>query len=243
MALGLDFLSLITVGSVLVFVFVGVRLGWYLIISNSLTRHIKPFEQLHPLNAPRILYIGDSTGYGTGATHPSKTVPGRIGADFKDAYIENWSRGGLKFHQLTRMLIKAPAPAIPYDLVVLALGGMDIVHATPLKRMERNLEEALRLVKQIGKRVLYVGPINPAHIPLFHFPFTRFYNKRSTVWQSHLVRACANQNVSYISLYCAQNDPVTEGGHIAPDKTHPSDEGYALWYEQIRPHIHALLAL
>ncbi len=220
---------------------IGLRIGWYLCISRQLTHRIRPFERMSADGSPRILYVGDSTGYGTGASDSVRTVPGRIGLDYPDAHIENWSRRGLKLRTLASALSKALTPEHPYDLVVLAVGGMDIVHATSLERMDRALRAAIQEARRLGLKVLYVGPNNPAAAPLFHFPFNRVYRRRGMAWQERFMHTCAENSVACLSLH-REDDPVALGGHFAGDQTHPTDEGYALWYVQIRPHVERLLS-
>ena len=105
MSNGVFFIFLVVVSAFAFFIIIeSARLTWRMFISRRMTNSIKKFERHNPAAAQRILFIGDSTGHGTGTSHERYSVVGRLGADFPDAHIENHSKTGLALSQACQIL-------------------------------------------------------------------------------------------------------------------------------------------
>ena len=78
---------------------------------------------------------------------------------------------------------------------------------------------------------------NVGNAPFFSPPFSWLMTHRAKGLH-HLVRGIAgNTGTLYVNLYQAREvDPFAQAPvrYHAADGLHPSDEGYALWYQQLR---------
>ena len=218
------------------------RITWYLVSTKRLVNVAQKFEQRNLSAALRILFIGDSVGCSTGASHERYSIPGRLGADFPDAHIENLSEGKMRLSRAVRLLQEVCAKkSAPFDIVILLVGGMNIVACTPLWLVRRTLEKAVALSKECGRTMVLIGPNNTGGVPLYRFPVSNFYALRAREFDI-LYRNIAKENgVQYVSLF-EEHEEVSSGRYVfSPDKTHPNDEGYGIWYTKIKEIITAAL--
>src|SRR3989344_3433624 len=106
------------------------RIAWHMIISKRMTGSIKKFERHNPDATKRILFIGDSTGHGTGTSHERYSVVGRLGTDFPDTHVENHSETGLGLSRACQILraIAGAKQSAPFDVVIIMVGGINVVY-------------------------------------------------------------------------------------------------------------------
>jgi lysophospholipase L1-like esterase len=218
---------------VLVVILEAVRISLLLHKSRLLTRSIRPFQQLNPNATMRILLIGDSTAYGTGTVDPRNSISGRLAKELPKAHIENRSVTGAGLGYVAKRL-REITPERPYDLVIIMAGGINVTYSTPIWRLKQLTRSAIERARRIGTRVIFVAPNNAALAPIFRFPLSSFYRLRAVRTNTAFIDECNKQNVPCVSLFHEDNDPVSALGLRAADLTHPNDDGYGLWYEQIR---------
>ena len=218
----------------------GVRIGGYLFIAR---RPVQKFERHNPATAMRILFIGDSTGCGSGTSDACYSLVGRIGSDLSSAHIENASRGGMMLSGARRILKDKirTANGSAYELVIIMIGGMDVVYGTPIWLARRILRGVVAYGKQCGRTVVLIGPNNPGLAPLFRFPLSRFYRRRAEALDVLYREIAEREKILYVSLFRKDSDVLSAGNLYSLDKTHPNDEGYGLWYDQVKETI--LMAL
>nr|AAM97295.1 SGNH hydrolase subfamily protein [uncultured bacterium CSLC2] len=227
----------IVVGVVVVLIIIeGVRLLRHIAISKRITKDITKFERQRPAARTRLLFVGDSTGYGTGTSHARFSLVGRLGADYPDAHIENVSRNGSLLIGVRDTLrdIAETSTTAPYDTVILMAGGMDMLYGTPRWLVRRLLQSALTYGKRCGRAVVLVGPNNAGRAPLYRFPLSNLYQGRARQFDALYREAAQQANVHFVSLYGERTDPLVERNLFATDKTHPNDEGYGIWYDQMK---------
>lgn len=212
------------------------RIGWYLMRSRQLTNAIQKFEQRNPSAATRILFIGDSTGYGTGTSDARYSIVGRLCADFPEAHVENHSSTGAYVSKACRVLQeKVGAPGgEKFDLIIIMLGGMNLVHFTPLWIVRRTLVRAIAYSKQCGRATVIIAPNNAGLVPLYHFPLSRLYQKRARDFSTLYQTIAQEEHIYCVSLFQERPDALSARGLFALDHTHPNDEGYGFWYNQMK---------
>jgi lysophospholipase L1-like esterase len=212
-----------------------VRIGWHMVISRRMTNSIKKFERHDSSAAKRILFIGDSTGHGTGASHPRYSIVGRLGHNFPNAHIENYSVGGQNLSDAIQILETLNnAKSRMYDLIVIMIGGIDIVYCTPLSRARRLLHDAVVLSKKIGREVIIISPNNTGLAPLYRFFLSSLYQKRAKQFDSLYRDLAREESVRHVSLFREYPDSLSAHDLFSPDKTHPNDAGYDLWYNEMK---------
>lgn len=211
------------------------RIAWYLFIAR---RPVQKFERHNPATAMRILFVGDSTGCGSGTSDACYSLVGRMGSDLPSAHIENASRGGMMLFGAQRVLKDklrtASGSAREYDLVIIMIGGMDIVYGTPMWLARLILRDVVAYGKQCGRRVVLIGPNNPGLAPLFRFPLSQFYRRRAEALDALYRDIAEREGISYVPLFRKDSDVLSAGNLYSLDKTHPNDEGYGLWYDQVK---------
>lgn len=219
----------------------GARIAWYIARGH---RTVKKFEQLNPSAEKKILMVGDSTGCGSGASAPCYSIAGRIGADFPHAHLENLSKGGLSLVKAGRVIcgIANTENQPAYDLVIIMIGGMNIVYVTPLWLVRRALRGMISCAKRCGREVIIISPNNAGLAPLYRFPIARLYRQRSRAFHALYKEVTQKEQVRHVSLFREKNDePLVARDLFHLDKTHPNDEGYGVWYDEMRGAIRAAL--
>ena len=212
-----------------------IRITWYLTSSRRVINIAEKFEQHNPTATQRILFVGDSVGCSTGASHARYSLAGRMGADFPDTHIENRSEGQMRLSKANRVLQEVcNQKSTPFDMAIIQIGGMDLVSGTPLRSVQRLLHEALRVATECGRAVVLIGPNNPGLAPLYRFPLSRVYHSRARKFDRLYQEAAATHGAYYVSLFEEQADPLAAHTLFAPDKTHPNSEGYGIWYNKMK---------
>ncbi len=196
---------------------------------------VAPYMQENPLAMRKILFLGDSTAVGTGAQCHHESVAGYFGKDYPQANIINISRNGLKLNELLQLWV--PAPGDRYDLVVIQVGGNDILRFTPYEEIAADLPQLLARAKSVADQVVILHSGNVGIAPVFIWPFDRIMTARTlkirAIYQAHAKAS----GVIYIDLFrYLANDPMVGdiGYFYSPDGLHPSGKGYQKWYEQIQ---------
>ena len=88
--------------------------------SSILVRSSVPYTQVATPDTPKVLFVGDSTGVGVGATRPGDSVAGRLGAAYPEWNIENRSVSGRKTAEILPTLRDLANEQ--YDTIVIQVG-------------------------------------------------------------------------------------------------------------------------
>ena len=145
--------------------------------NSSWVRNSHPFQQINVHAKLKILFIGDSTAVGTGAKDPRDSVAGRFGRDFSQAHILNLGINGQATHQLAETI--DPKSLGRYDLVVVQIGGNDILRFTNLSNLEKDLDHLLTKVHQISDKIVLLHSGNVGLAPFFPRFLQRFWTEQT----------------------------------------------------------------
>lgn len=226
---------------VLALLFFALRTFYYIRIGRGLAASAVAYSQEGIDSAPRVLVIGDSTAVGVGAATPEESLAGLLGRDFPQATIVNAGVSGAKTHELIERLKQRHGER--YALVLLHIGGNDIVRGTPTTDLLRDIAEVLRLARRLSDNVVLVTSGNVGTAKLFP-PGYRWLLERRTRYVRELFMNEAQQaDAHYVDLFREQaHDPFARDPHryYAADMFHPSSEGYADWYALIQLTLHSL---
>lgn len=207
----------------------------HLLLAKKIGRLARSFS-VFPDNAhARFLIVGDSTAFGTGATDTRNSVAGRLSQDFPETQIENLAKNGTSTKELVEIL--EPIKTHHYDLIVIHIGGIDILSLTPLNQIRKHLVKILSLAKGMSQNIILVSAMNIGSSPVFWFPVNILYSFRTRAVRQIFLEESRKATVSYIDLYRQKrHDPFVHSpeSFFAPDKIHPNDSGYGLWYENIK---------
>lgn len=194
-----------------------------------------PFKRHIPDAALKILFVGDSTALGTGAQNNTESVAGWFGKDFPNASIDNVSKNGLKISELVESF--HPEDFGYHNLIVVQIGGNDILQFTPLKNIERDLKVILERAKFVANHVVVLHTGNVGLAPIFSWPMNLIYTKRARDFRALYMRIAQEEQAHYINLFTERKDDIfleDIDKYYAPDYLHPSGEGYKIWYKTIR---------
>jgi lysophospholipase L1-like esterase len=207
----------------------------HLLLAKKIGKSALSFSNFPKDATQRFLVVGDSTAFGTGATDPKNSVAGRLAQDFPGAQIENLAKNGINTRELRWILETIKTQR--FDLIVMHIGGIDILSFTSLSQIRKHLTEILMLAQKLSKHVILVSAMNVGSSPVFWFPISTLYSHRTRAVRKIFLEESKKAAVPYVDLYRQKrHDPFCHSPEtfFAPDKIHPNDLGYGLWYENIK---------
>jgi lysophospholipase L1-like esterase len=196
----------------------------------------EPFNIIQHESTATVLILGDSTAYGTGARFSKNSIAGRLATDYPNVSIENQADNGAKTFDVAQKALRLEHTS--FDIVIVQVGGNDILSYIPINHILNNLKTIVTLSKKIArKHVILVAPMNVSSSPLFWFPFNVLYGARSRMVRNAFHKVSNTSKVTLVDLYVPRyRDPFREENfpYFAKDLVHPNDKGYGLIYEKIK---------
>ena len=231
-------LQLTVIGALVVLVFavyISLPIRRAVSLGRGLVNESKAYTQTPENSTMKILVIGDSTAVGTGAPY-GHSVAGYLGKDLPQARVVNDSKNGMKIDEfLTRLQARKEEH---YDLIVFQIGGNDIVRLTPATDIENSLEQALTLTDTMASTTLVICSGNVGLAPTFKWPLSILFEVRSRdVFKHYAQTTLKHPQSHFINLYKNREDDIFLTDipkYYAPDHFHPSGDGYAIWYTEVR---------
>ncbi len=187
-----------------------------------------------------ILFIGDSIVRGVGARSQETTLGRQIKQHYRTDSFTLQGKDAIGISECSRILKE---DTNKYNLIIIFCGGMDIVTMRSFTHIKRCLTDLFKEAKHRAEKLVYITPPNVGNSPIFPFPLSYIYKKRSQKFQAIAKEISSTHSVTFISLYQDEKDEelLSEGGLYATDKTHPNDKGYKLWFSKlIEPHLPSL---
>ena len=195
-----------------------------------------PFERIIPDAPMRILVVGDSSAFGTGATEPIYSTAGYLGEKYKEAEVINISENGLKLEGLLHKL--DDRELAEFDIAVAQIGANDIIQLTNLENAKDSLRLILETLSGSADKVVILHSANLGAAPIFPKYIGFIFTKRSSNFREiYKTEVAEFENVSYVDLFIDDKDRLDELNlpkYYARDGLHLSDEGYFYWYEKIQ---------
>lgn len=211
-----------------------------LMLSDGLTarrlgRATAPFCRFVEHSDAIVMCVGDSTAVGTGAQHSTQSVAGRLAYDFPNITVINHGINGASSANLVTLLSQHPEWRA--DVLIIHIGGIDIMGLRSLRALRSNTTSILRMAKHIAPRVVLVTPPDLGSIPYFRFPLSLFFSFRTRQARDFVLRRAKKGDFAHVDLYTDSEDNpfrTNRKRYFAADHIHPSDDGYALWYAAIK---------
>ena len=210
------------------------RVCWFAVKAGPIYSQA-PFSRHNPSARFKILFIGDSTAVGTGALDNQKTTAGYFGRDFPDAHIANFGKNGQRLKDILEGF--SPVENEKYTLMVIQIGGNDILRFTPLKEVRRDLSIILSRAKRLAGHVVILHSGNIGAAPLFSWPFNFIYTARTKKVREIYLQIAKEKGALYIDLFTETSEDIfLKDTHrfYCSDYLHPSGDGYLMWYNKIR---------
>ena len=202
---------------------------------RGLAKASVPFEVRVKEANRRVLVVGDSTGVGTGASDAAYSVAGRIARDYPGTEIVNRAQDGAKVEDIFEQLEDFGAGE--FDLVLLQVGGNDIIRFTDLERLKASITGVLKLAEDKGGDVIFMSTGNVGLAPVFFPPVSWIYSWRTRKVREIFLAVSRREKIEYIDLFKKRDkDPFLRDSakFYAADTLHPGSEGYRLWYEELK---------
>ncbi len=166
--------------------------------TKKVNLNIHPFQKFNASAKYKVLFAGDSTAVGIGASDNTLSTAGWFSRENPKAHIENYSQNGLRLKGLIEILSHLEDKR--YDLAILQIGANDIINFTNLKKVDEQERTVLDMTKKIAKKVIILHSGDIGKAPLFNWPFTWIYT-----WRSLKVRDIYKKNqddqVKYVDIY------------------------------------------
>lgn len=216
--------------------------AYYIHIGRSQAAATRSFNQTN-LNATlKILIMGDSSAVGVGAISPTGSVAGLIAQDFPDAHIDNLAVSGMRTEGLVKSFDQVAGQK--YDLIIIHIGGNDIVRFVDIEESVNNLRLILNKSAAVGENTVLITAGNMESVKMFPWPVRKIYGAHSRLYRDKFMQVANEMNIHYVDLYRTKDsDPyyINPSLYYSRDLLHPSEAGYAVWYERIGPIVDSLL--
>jgi len=200
-------------------------------LAASAAVFIRPAGAAPPAPAPiAMTVLGDSLALGTGASDPANAFAFRIYRALLAARpgteVTNDAIGGSRVADVTRLQVQELDPRA--DLVLLIVGGNDVVRRTPAKQFASDYATLLAAVRTRAPHAVIVacGVPDVARSPLF----ADSYAKTEALARSDDLAVRANARTygaAYVDLFTMTRSRGTNPDFFSADDFHPSDAGYA----------------
>jgi lysophospholipase L1-like esterase len=193
----------------------------------------RPYQYRAARPHKRVLIVGDSTGVGVGAERPADSIGGLLTAEYREAELVNLSVGGACIADVLPQLRALDHDSRRFDLVLLHIGGNDIMRIARLQQATHAIGPLLTRLKQMGRRVVWLGPGDIGLAPLFRPPFSWWMSYRTRLACEMFHRLAVEHGVEYVGFHCAPHRHLlARQRHVyfAADGLHPSSHGYRYAY-------------
>ena len=188
----------------------------------------------------RLVMLGDSTAAGVGVSRTQDTVGAQVamrlstgGYSVKLSGVAiSGSRAGDLSPQVGRAMVMTDRP----DIALIIIGGNDATHLTPLDDVGRDLEDAVRRLREAGIGVV-VATCPEMGAPNFARPLRDIVSWRGRGVATKSERAVTRAGGLTVDL-AREAGPVFRRDPQrlhSSDEFHPSAAGYRVWADVIVP--------
>lgn len=192
------------------------------------------FERRTEAHAASVLVIGDSIGVGTGAARPEDSIAGQLAAQFPDVTIVNRARNGARtFDAILQLVDAGPAR---HDLVLVHIGGNDVLRRTPLRVLAPQVDALMQRARRLSDHVVVTTTPNVGLVPAFAPPLSWWLTRRSREVCALFDEAARRHGAHYVNFFHPRaTDPFSREPQrfFAEDRLHPSTDCYRYVYRDL----------
>lgn len=205
---------------------------WRVQRAAELARASEAFQNNPDNPAVRVLIVGDSTAVGTGASSGRESLAGLMARQHPRTLIENRARDGARFADVLAQLVGEQR----FDMVIVQAGGNDVIRLRALDALQTDIDRVADRARELADSVVLMPAGNVGNAPFFFAPVSWWMTQRSRALHRLVQQTAARTGAVYVNLFHERDDDpfVANPGLNASDGLHPSDAGYAVWFEQLQ---------
>ena len=183
----------------------------------------------------RIVWLGDSTAAGVGASSSSGALPSQVADGLATAgtSVTDLAVSGARVADVLADQVPKVAGLQP-DLVLISVGANDTIHLTGRGAFRHTYEQLLRALPP-GVPVVLLGVPDMGAIPRFAQPLRAVAGWRGRNLDAEVRRVAASAGAVYADIAGPTGPPFRRhpDRYFAADDFHPSDAGYGLWADAV----------
>ncbi len=218
--------------------------GWWRYgLTGYLIARVTPYEQLGG-GAGSILFVGDSTGYGTGASRSDESVAGRLGNDYTWYTITNNSSNGRTIAG-AQEVVDGLSVDDRYNLIVFQIGANDMLGGASATETVQRMQSLIESARLYANNIIVLTCGNLGGPMIFQGKDGTKLTNTSRSYDDLMIEMVRQfQGVSFVPLF---NEPEYDPflaeprKHTAIDGLHPTSAGYGIWYSKAKPYFDAVL--
>ena len=188
-----------------------------------------------PGAGPRVVWLGDSTAAGVGASAAPEALPSQVeeGLGLPDASLAVLAVSGARVADVLAGQLPRVVGAHP-DLVLISVGANDTVHLTGRGAFRHTYEQVVRALPA-GVPVVLLGVPDMGAVPRFAQPLRAVSGWRGRNLDAEVRRVAVATGAVYADIAGPTGPPFRHdpGRYFAADDFHPNDAGYGLWAEAV----------
>ncbi|SFF72631.1 SGNH/GDSL hydrolase family protein [Blastococcus tunisiensis] len=193
-----------------------------------------------PRSPLRLLVLGDSIAYGTGAARAEDTLGRRLAAaltaDGFDVVLHVLAVPGAVSADLAAQARRGEPLAA--DVAVIVVGANDLARFVPAEQAAASLAAAVTALRARGTDVVVVPAPDMSSVPFVPPAFRAAVQAASRFLQRHQEEAAARAGASVAHVAAeVTGDFGTDPAMFAADRFHPSSAGYARIAAALTPHV------
>lgn len=204
-----------------------------LALQQARCARVQPFRRPLARARAQVLVLGDSTGVGLGADTPGDTVAGLLAAHWPDVAVHNLSCIGHRLADVQaladELTCDLAARQVRMDLVLLHVGGNDVLRARDVDALQHQAQALLRTLRAVAPDVVWLGPADVGVAPLFRWPWRWWLSQRARRAAQAFQRACAAEGARFIGFHepaHSRRFAAEPQRWFAADGVHPSSAAY-----------------
>ncbi len=188
----------------------------------------------------RMVWLGDSTAAGVGASGADLAIPRRVAAGLdRPVELTSLAVSGDRVSDVVEDQLPGLAARDP-DVVLVSIGANDVVHLTSRADFRSGYDDLVAAIPA-GTLLVLLGVPDMGAPPRFLQPLRGIASLRGRQLDGVSVDVARDSGAVYVDI-AGETGPTMRSDtdrYFAADRYHPSDAGYALWADavlrQLRP--------
>ena len=190
--------------------------------------------------ALRMVWLGDSTAAGVGASEADLAIPRRVARALdRPVELTSLAVSGARVADVVDGQVPG-LDALQPDVVLVSIGANDVVHLTSRDDFRAGYDDLVEAVPQ-GALLVLLGVSDMGASPRYLQPLRGIASLRGSQLDDVTVDVARDRDAVYVDI-AGEIGPTMRSDtdrYFAADRYHPSDDGYALWadavLEELRP--------